>query len=194
MVRVLMFLLGLVTANRPGQRSAAWYGPQYAPASAGSGTDTAPYPPGYGPDRSAGNGRLPPADLGPAAGPPGALAPRLEPPPRRPRIPRLVAWSVVVLVIGLIFRRAIAAVVLMALSAAFHLIGVNVHLPHVRFAWPWQTISAGTTTNTDLGTPPHRRAGRTPYRTRRDTARTGPPVPAGCRRPRLVRPLARPHR
>ena len=151
MVRILMFLLGLLTANRPGQRSAAWYGPQYAPASAGSGTDTAPYPPGYGPDRSAGNGRLPPADLGAAAGPPGALAPWREPPPHRPRIPRLVAWSVVVLVIGLIFRRAIAAVVLMALSAAFHLIGVNVHLPHVRFAWPWQTISAGTTTNTDLG-------------------------------------------
>ena len=57
----------------------------------------------------------------------------------------------VVLVIGLIFRRAIAAVVLMALSAALHLIGINVHLPHVRFAWPWQTISAGTTTNTNLG-------------------------------------------
>ena len=56
-----------------------------------------------------------------------------------------------VLVAGLIFRRAIAAVVLMALSAAFHLVGVNVHLPHVKFAWPWQTISAGTTTNTNLG-------------------------------------------
>jgi hypothetical protein len=57
----------------------------------------------------------------------------------------------VLLVIGLIFRRAIAAVVLMALSAAFHLVGVSVHLPHVKFAWPWQTISAGTTTNTNLG-------------------------------------------
>jgi hypothetical protein len=54
-------------------------------------------------------------------------------------------------VIGLIFRRAIAAVVLMALSAAFHLVGINAHLPSVRFAWPWQTITAGTTTNTDLG-------------------------------------------
>jgi len=57
----------------------------------------------------------------------------------------------VLLVIGLIFRRAIAAVVLMALSAAFHLVGVNVHLPQVKFAWPWQAISAGTTTNTNLG-------------------------------------------
>jgi hypothetical protein len=57
----------------------------------------------------------------------------------------------VLLVVGLIFRRAIAALVLMVLSGAFHLVGVNVHLPHVRFAWPWQTISAGTTTNTNLG-------------------------------------------
>jgi hypothetical protein len=54
-------------------------------------------------------------------------------------------------VLGLIFRRAVASVVLMALSAALHLVGVNVHLPHVKFAWPWQTISAGTTTNIDLG-------------------------------------------
>jgi hypothetical protein len=55
------------------------------------------------------------------------------------------------LVAGLIFRRAIAAVVLMALSAALHLVGVQVHLPSVRFAWPWQAVSAGTTTNVDLG-------------------------------------------
>ena len=25
------------------------------------------------------------------------------------------------------------------------------HLPSVRFAWPWQVVTAGTTTNTDLG-------------------------------------------
>ena len=55
------------------------------------------------------------------------------------------------LVIGLIFRRAIASVVLMALSAALHLVGVDVHLPSIKFAWPWQTIAAGTTTNTNLG-------------------------------------------
>jgi hypothetical protein len=53
--------------------------------------------------------------------------------------------------VGLIFRKAIAAVVLMALSGAFHLVGVNVHLPNVKFAWPWQTVRAGTTTTTDLG-------------------------------------------
>ena len=55
------------------------------------------------------------------------------------------------MVVGLIFRRAVASVVLLALSAALHLIGINVHLPNIKFAWPWQTIAAGTTTNTDLG-------------------------------------------
>jgi hypothetical protein len=57
----------------------------------------------------------------------------------------------VLLVAGLIFRRAIAFVVLVALSAALHLVGINAHLPKIKFAWPWQTISAGTKTNTDLG-------------------------------------------
>jgi hypothetical protein len=53
--------------------------------------------------------------------------------------------------VGLIFRRAIAAAVLIALSAALHLVGINLHLPSIRFAWPWQTTSAGRTVNTDLG-------------------------------------------
>jgi hypothetical protein len=39
----------------------------------------------------------------------------------------------------------------MGLSAALHLAGINIHLPGVRFAWPWQAVTAGTTTNTDLG-------------------------------------------
>jgi hypothetical protein len=42
-------------------------------------------------------------------------------------------------------------VVLAVLSAALHLVGLNVHLPSVRFAWPWQVITSGTTTHTDLG-------------------------------------------
>jgi hypothetical protein len=71
--------------------------------------------------------------------------------PRRRRIPRWFKWTAVVVVVGLIFRKAIAAVVLTALSAALHLVGINVHLPSIGFAWPWQTISTGTTTNTDLG-------------------------------------------
>jgi hypothetical protein len=41
--------------------------------------------------------------------------------------------------------------VLIGLSAALHLVGVYIHLPSIRLAWPWQTISAGTTTSTNLG-------------------------------------------
>ena len=54
-------------------------------------------------------------------------------------------------VAGLVFRRAVAAVVLAALSAALHLAGINVHLPHVKITWPWQTSTAPSTVNTDLG-------------------------------------------
>ena len=74
-----------------------------------------------------------------------------DPGPRRPRIPRWVKWSAAVVVVGLIFRRVIAAVVLMALSGVLHLVGISVHLPHIKLAWPWQTVTAGVTTNTDLG-------------------------------------------
>jgi len=58
---------------------------------------------------------------------------------------------VILVAAALIFRKALAALVLMALSAALHLVGLNIHLPSIRFGWPWQTVSAGTTTNTDLG-------------------------------------------
>ena len=57
------------------------------------------------------------------------------------------SWSLV----GLVFRKVIAWAVLVALSAALHLFGINVRLPHIKLAWPWQTISAGTTTDTDVG-------------------------------------------
>jgi len=150
-VRILVFLLGMLTADRPRRHDPAWYGARYTPATAGGGTDTAAYPPEYRAEQPTQTGTLPPADAAPGALPPGQVAPWGNPPPRRRRIPRLVTWTAVALVIGLVFRRAIAAVVLMALSGAFHLVGINVHLPHVKFAWPWQTISAGTTTNTDLG-------------------------------------------
>jgi hypothetical protein len=76
---------------------------------------------------------------------------REKPRPRRPRVPRWIKWTAGLVVIGLIFRRVIAAVTLMALSGALHLVGINVHLPHIKLEWPWQTITAGTTTNTDLG-------------------------------------------
>jgi hypothetical protein len=71
--------------------------------------------------------------------------------PLRPRVPRWAKWTAVAVVVGVIFRRAVAWAVLAALSAALHLIGVNVNLPHLKFGWPWQSISAGTTTNTLVG-------------------------------------------
>ena len=77
------------------------------------------------------------------------------PPPERPRrrwIPRWVKWSVFLVLVGLVFRRAVASLVMMALSAALHLVGLNVQLPHIRFGWPWQTVSAApTTSNVELG-------------------------------------------
>jgi hypothetical protein len=71
--------------------------------------------------------------------------------PLRPRVPRWAKWTAILVVVGLIFRRAVAWAVLAALSAALHLIGVNVDLPHLKFGWPWQSIAAGTTTNTFVG-------------------------------------------
>src|SRR5262249_35195232 len=138
-------------ANRPGRQQAAWYGARYATATAGGGVDTQPYPPGYRPDGPGEAAAPPPGLAPPAAGltaPPGTPG---TPPPRRRRVPRWLRWSGVRGVIGRIPRRATAAVVLMALPPAFHLVGINVPLPHIKSAWPWQTITAGTTTNTDLG-------------------------------------------
>jgi hypothetical protein len=71
--------------------------------------------------------------------------------PRRPRVPRWAKWAVLAVVAGLFFRRAVAWAVLAALSGALHLFGLNVNLPHLKFGWPWQSISAGTATNTLVG-------------------------------------------
>lgn len=88
----------------------------------------------------------------------GAQLPPQDPRPPRPRrprlrqrIPRRVKWTAVVVVAGLIFRRAVAWLALTALAAALHFIGVNVHLPSVRFGWPWQTVTSGTTKNVIVG-------------------------------------------
>jgi hypothetical protein len=70
--------------------------------------------------------------------------------PRR-RIPRKLKWAAVLVLAALVFRKVIAWAALVALSATLHLVGVNVHLPHIKFGWPWQSISAGTTTDTDIG-------------------------------------------
>ena len=70
---------------------------------------------------------------------------------RRHRVPRWIKLAAVVALAGLVFRKAIAFAVLVTLGAALHLVGLNVHLPSIRFAWPWQSIAAGTTTDTDVG-------------------------------------------
>jgi hypothetical protein len=97
-----------------------------------------------------------PDQPGPWADPyrPGRRAPGgyRDRPPRRPRrIPLSVKWTAAAVLSGLIFRRAIASVVLTALSTALHVLGIGVHLPSVQFGWPWQGVTSGTTRNTDLG-------------------------------------------
>jgi hypothetical protein len=151
-VRFVLFLLGMLTANRPGQRQAGYraddpYGrsePAALRTDPNGAADDAVWPPQSRP--------LPPWQAGAASTNPDSpgwqdsAAIR-----RRHRISPRVKWVAAVAVVGLIFRRAIASVVLIALSAGLHLVGINVHLPSIRFGWPWQTISAGTTANTDLG-------------------------------------------
>lgn len=144
MVRMLLPLLGTLASNRLGQREAAWHRAGHPCPSCG---------------------RVPSACLHADHDPAGGGRPA-EPPPhhehrrgwtgapvmhRRRRIPPWVTWTAVTALAGVVFRRALASLVLMALSAALHLVGINAHLPRVRFAWPWQTITTGTTTNTGLG-------------------------------------------
>jgi hypothetical protein len=84
-------------------------------------------------------------------GGPGLWLPRPLRVGRRWHVRRWVKWAAVLTLAGLIFRKAIAFAVLLTLSGALHLIGLNVHLPSVKLAWPWQSVTAGTTTNTDIG-------------------------------------------
>ena len=81
-------------------------------------------------------------------GPPGG-----PPPPRRhwhSWIPRWLRWTAVIVIVGVVFRRVVAWAVLAALSAALHLFGANIHLPHVSFGWPWSSSST-TSSNTLVG-------------------------------------------
>ena len=154
MFRFLLLLLGTLTAGSPARREAARssadgsYGVtepgavRTDPNGPASGTawpaHTAPLPPWQAPA----DGRGGRASDG---GQPGGSG------PRRRRIPRWATRTAVLVAVALIFRRAVAALALIALSGALHLVGINAHLPKIRLAWPWQTISAGTTTSTDLG-------------------------------------------
>lgn len=138
MLRLLVFLLGMVTTVRPRPQPAAW-------------------PPAGGQARAAlrSDPRGPAEELDPAPPWPPAVPSPGGPsrPPRRRRVPPWVKWTAILALLALMFRRAIASVVLMALSGALHLVGINVHLPSVKFGLPWQAIHAvaPATTNTDLG-------------------------------------------
>jgi hypothetical protein len=135
MLRLLILLAGMLSTRRPGAMTPR-------------------------PTRTDGFADDEPDDDGmwfhaPRPGPPPQLSrePRtrpLRPAPRR-RIPRKLTWAAILVLAGLIFRKAIAWAVLTALGATLHLVGLNVHLPHVKLAWPWQSISAGVTTDTDIG-------------------------------------------
>ena len=127
MVRILVLLVGALS-----QRKLA----QYEAAVAGTAGGAA-----YQGDPAGRTQVLPPVP--PPRVPPGRG--------RRPRIPRWVKWSAVLVLVGLVFRRAIASVAVLALSTTLHVFGLNLHLPHIRFGWPWQTTSAGTTANVDVG-------------------------------------------
>jgi hypothetical protein len=151
-LRFLFLLLGSLTANRASQPEAGWFrgAREYGTPAPETGYPDPDWPPDDTP-WPAPAVPVPPWHPG-ASGGPGPRGPsggRYR--PHRPRIPRWLTWTAALAVLGLIFRKAIASVVLMALSAALHLVGINAHLPSIRFAWPWQSVTAGTTTSTDLG-------------------------------------------
>ena len=153
MVRFLIFLVGMLTTNRPGggRTVPLWQGDSHGRAEPdqlhAEGPDDGdawfhPAPPPLSPPQ------WPYREAGRAA----VRRDRANIPtsPRR-RIPRKLTWAAVLVLAGLVFRKVIAWAVLVALSAALHVLGINVRLPHIKLAWPWQTISAGTTTDTDVG-------------------------------------------
>ena len=141
MIKLLLLLLGTVSSGRPGP----W------PAAALRPAGDQPY--GQDPDDvSDGLAQRPGADVAAAsrAGEPGEPGHR---PGRRRRVPRWLKVTGALAVAGWVFRRAVAAVTLTALSTVLHVVGISAHLPKITFGWPWEVASARitTTTNTDLG-------------------------------------------
>src|SRR5271156_1609426 len=157
MVRFLIFLAGMLTTSRAGNSRRASFlaedphDTRELPVTDQARDWDAPYrpdgdwpePPGWPP--------APRDDRLREAVPGRDRKNRIKRNGRRRLIPLRLKWAAVIVVIGFIFRKVIAWAVLVALSAALHVVGINVHLPHVRLSWPWQSVSAGTTTNIDLG-------------------------------------------
>jgi hypothetical protein len=102
---------------------------------------------------------LRPGGVGLAPAPPGVPGSadsdrdrdRFSPVPPKRRLRFRWKWVISTALVALIFRRALAYLALTGLSAAVHLVGVNVHLPHLSFAWPWQSVTAGSASDVNLG-------------------------------------------
>lgn len=136
MFRLLILLLRALARSRTTQVAVATASPS---SSASSGRPGGPRPAAGRAVTSA----LPVTD---------SESPDPPPPPklRFPRVPRWLRWAVIVGVVVLVFRRAAAWLVLAALSGALHLVGINVHLPNIKFGWPWSSAS-GNATNVIVG-------------------------------------------
>ena len=151
MFRFLIFLVGMLSTNRPG-------GMGTVPSSGRGSYGRAEPPEPEADGRDYGDTWFLPRQAAPPQRPyreAGRAPVQLErgyvrTSPRR-RIPRKLTWAAVLVLAGLMFRKVIAWAVLAALSATLHLFGINVRLPHITLAWPWQAISAGTTTDTNVG-------------------------------------------
>jgi hypothetical protein len=146
MMKVLLFLLGTVTYGGSGRRHPVAL--RLAGGRPAGGRAAGPNP-GHGSDRAPARTGDDGADddaAGTAGGGPGR-------PGRRRRIPRWVKVTCAVAVAAWVFRRAVAAVTVAALSMLLHVVGISAHLPKISFGWPWQTVGAGTatTTNTNIG-------------------------------------------
>src|SRR5580704_2665945 len=127
MVRFLIFLVGMLSTNRPGRMRTA---PPGRPGSYGRAEP--PEPDADGRD-DGDTWFLPPQAPYREAGRVPVQLERgyVRTSPRRRRIPRKLTWAAVLVLAGLVFRKVIAWAVLAALSATLHLFGVNVRLPHI---------------------------------------------------------------
>lgn len=147
LTRLLLLLLGMLSTGRPPGRYLRPAGAGYRPGP-GSGELR-----DWGESGEQGEGSEwgERADRPAMPRPPRAALPGgCGRPPRRRWHPWLKRAAVAV-VIGVIFRRAVASVALSALAAGLHLAGISAHLPSVRFGWPWQAAGAGGASTTDPG-------------------------------------------
>jgi hypothetical protein len=148
MIRLMVLLLGMLTtqAGRPGSLRLEDPGRRRDP---GELDEAGGY--GDGDGWIAARDPLVPTRRGPVLGDPWPDRPERAGRARRRLLPRWVRWGAVLVLLGLIFRKAIAWAMLAVLAGALHLFGLNVHLPDIKLTWPWQSVAAGTTTDTEIG-------------------------------------------